>query len=313
MRFKFKSAFTFGNNEPYELSEEEKLRHANSNTYKKLCEQVDNVAKRNNYNNDDLAGWTVKDSAYDRKSNFKGVLYEKDGQYALAFAGTERPSLKSLGGWKDWGANLKMGITGDNQQNRLANKFAEKMIKENGLTPENTVSLGHSEGGFEATNVGLKNGLKTYTFNGFGVHKSKLPENVDLDLVTNYRDAHDPISKMHANVGKTYITPSTQNGFMSKTPFGSIQSHGINNMGDCDNAIPVQEYKKQNPLFLDKISDSEITREDIAQMDNVLFALYEPEIDRRMRNNQIYTATQLASRGNKYINGYARGGYYRRG
>lgn len=105
---------------------------------------------------------------------------------------------------------------------------------------------------------------------------------------------------------------------MAKTPFGSIQSHGINNMGDCDNAVSLQEYKKNNPWFLDKISDAEISRENIAQMDNKLFSIYEPEIDSRMKNDEIYSSTQLASGGKVYVEGYTRGdgtkvsGYYRR-
>lgn len=192
------------------------------------------------------------------------------------------------------------------------------MMTEYNLTTQNTVSIGHSEGGTEATHVGLENGLKTVTFNAYGVHKSKLPKDADVNLVTNYRDAHDPVSKMHANVGTTYITSSTQNGFMAKTPFGSIQSHGINNMGDCDNAVPLQEYKKQNPLFLDKISDAEITRENIAQMDRDVFSVYEPEIDNRMHNNEIKTSAQLVSSGSVYVEGYTRSngtkvsGYYRK-
>ncbi len=313
VRFKFKSNFSFKKPElgEYELTEEEKLLHANSNVYKQLCEQADAMSKTKEYGKEALDGWKVKDNYYDPKSNFKGVLYEKDGKYALAYAGTERPSLKSLGGWKDWGANLKMGITGDNAQNKKAREFAKKMIGDYGLTPENTVSLGHSEGAFEATNVGLDNGFKTYTFNGFGVHKRRLPEGVDTSNVINYRDAHDPVSKLHANVGKTYITPSTQNQFMSTTPFGSIQSHSIKNMGNCMQSLPVEEYKKRNKLFLDKISDAEITREDIAQMDSKLFALLEPEIDERLKNRQILPSSYIPRSLYRGNGGNARG-YYRR-
>ena len=166
--------------------------------------------------------------------------------------------------------------------------------------------------------MGAKYGNETVTFNAFGVSKRKLKGNYD-DLVTNYRDPHDPISKMHANVGKTYITPSTQNKFMKTTPFGSVQSHGIKNMGDCDRAIPLEEYKEKNPMFLDKITEAEITREDIAQMDSDMFKIYETEIDERLKNNQIYSKAQLSnSRGVIYVNSYTRddgtrvSGYYRR-
>lgn len=286
--------------------------HANSNVYKDLSAKADAMSK---VEKDTPVGdgWKVKDNYFDKKSNFKGVLYEKDGQYAFAFAGTERPTLKSLGGWKDWGANLKMGLTGDSAQNKRAKAFAEKMKETYGLNSENTVVLGHSEGGFEATNVGLNNGFKTYTFNGYGVHKSKLAEGVDTSKVINYRDPHDPVSKIHANVGQTYIVPGTQNKFMARTPFGSIQSHSIDNMGDVTKAVSPKKFKEDYYWFLDKISDAEITGEDVGLMDSNTFALYEPEIDERLRRRQIFPSAFLAERGVPYIAGInGSRGYYRR-
>lgn len=74
---------------------------------------------------------------------------------------------------------------------------------------------------------------------------------------------------------------------MSTTPFGSVQSHGIDDMGDCMQSVPVEEYKKSHPLFINKISDADITREDIAQMNPDLFAVYEREIDNRLASNKI--------------------------
>ena len=210
------------------------------------------------------------------------MLYEKDGQYALTFVGTDKWS------YKDHGANLKMAATGDSQQIQEAKKFASNMKDKYGLTPDNTVSIGHSEGGTEATVVGVDNEFKTVTFNAYGVGSKQIEKGKNYDtLVTNYRDAHDPVSKLHGNIGTTYITPSTQSTFMSKTPFGSIQSHGIGNMGDCERAVPVDQYKKSNPMFLDKISDTDISRKDIADMDSNLFKVYEKEIDTRVANNQI--------------------------
>lgn len=286
----------------------------NANEYKSLCEQADEMSKKTNKGETTDNGWYVVDNKRDPKSNFKGVLYEKNGQYALCFVGTDKFSIK------DHGANLKMGLTGKSKQIENAKAFAKNMKEEYNLPPHNTVSIGHSEGGTEATHVGVENGLKTITFNAFGVKKKELPQGVDYnELVINYRDPHDPVSKMHANVGTTYIVPSTQNRFMSTTPFGSVQSHGIKNMGDCENAQPVEEFKKYNPLFLDKVSDAEITREDIGEMDPELFSVYEPEIDERMMNNQVHSsANQAMMNGSVYVEGYTRSdgtqvkGYYRR-
>lgn len=76
-------------------------------------------------------------------------------------------------------------------------------------------------------------------------------------------------------------------------------------------SLPVEEYKKRNKLFLDKISDAEITREDIAQMDSKLFALLEPEIDERLKNRQILPSSYIPR--SLYIgNGGNTRGYYRR-
>lgn len=53
-------------------------------------------------------------------------------------------------------------------------------------------------------------------------------------------------------------------------------------------------------------------------MDGNLFSVYEPEINERMKNNEIYTSTQLASVGSIYVKGYTKNdgtkvsGYYRK-
>lgn len=256
-------------------------KHAMANEYKILCSEANSIVKMKN-GAVTSNGWTKVDGEYDRRSNFKGVLYEKDGQYAICFVGTDRFSAK------DWGANAKMALTGNSKQIELAQEFAEKMRDKHGLNSENTQSIGHSEGGTEATAVGIQYGLQTTTFNAFGVGKkyTKSDKNYD-NLITNYRDPHDPVSKLKENVGTTYITPNLQNDFMSTTPFGSIQAHGINRMGDCDNAVPVNYYKKTHPAFIDKISEKSISRKEIGEMNSDLFRVYEKEIDKRLATNNI--------------------------
>ncbi len=257
-------------------------KHAMANEYKILCSEANKMVKMKD-GATTSNGWTKIDGDYDRRSNFKAVLYEKDGQYAICFVGTDRFSAK------DWGANAKMALTGESKQIKLAQEFAENMLdKPYGLNSKNTVSIGHSEGGTEATVVGVQYGLKTTTFNAYGVGGDYVDKNKNYDnLVTNYRDPHDPVSKLKENVGITYIIPNTQNWFMAKTPFGSVQSHGIDNMGDCTQSVPLNEYKKSHPFFINKISDVDITRQDIANMEPDLFKIYESEIDNRLANNQI--------------------------
>ncbi len=261
-------------------------KHAMANEYKILCSEANSMVKMKN-GAVTSNGWTKVDGEYDRPSNFKAVLYEKNGQYALCFVGTDRFSAK------DWGANAKMALTGDSEQIRQARNFAKEMKETYALNAENTESIGHSEGGTEATVVGIQYGLQTTTFNAYGVGKkySGTGKNYD-NLITNYRDPHDPISKLRENVGTTYITPNLQNEFMSKTPFGSVHAHRIDDMGDCKQAVPVDDYKKSHPFFINKISDTDISRQDIANMDSDLFKVYEKEIDNRMANNRIFDFRQ---------------------
>ena len=263
-------------------------KHAMANEYKILCSEANKLSKPLNKGKTSSNGWKVVDNKYDRPSNFKAVLYEKDGQYAICFVGTDRFSAK------DWGANAKMALTGNSKQIELAQDFAEKMRDKHGLNSENTQSIGHSEGGTEATVVGIQYGLQTTTFNAYGVGKkySGTGKNYD-NLITNYRDPHDPISKLKENVGTTYITPNLQNEFMSKTPFGSVQAHRIDDMGDCTQAVPVDDYKKSHPFFINKISDTDIIKYlKTNENETDLFKVYEKEIDNRMANNRIFDFRQ---------------------
>lgn len=261
--------------------ETEMKRRAMANDYKILCSEANRMIKMKN-GSVTSNGWTKIDGEYNKRTNFKGVLYTKNNEYAICFVGTDKWN------YKDHVANIQMSITGDSKQINEAQQFAEKMKQCYKLNNKNTVSIGHSEGGTEATVVGLENNMKTVTFNAYGIGKKYKEANKNYnDLIINYRDAHDPVSKLRENVGQTYITPSTQNQFMSKTPFGSIQAHGIKQMGDCNNAVPVNYYKQTHPLFIDKISDKDISRKDIGEMNSDLFKVYEKEIDKRMMNGGI--------------------------
>ena len=58
-------------------------------------------------------------------------------------------------------------------------------------------------------------------------------------------------------------------------------------MGDCNNAVPVNYYKKTHPVFIDKISEKRISRKEIGEMPSDLFRVYEKEIDKRLAQNNI--------------------------
>lgn len=165
----------------------EKSKQNSDNEYKLLCEYANSILKNPN-GTPVFGGWVKVESIHKKISNFKGILYEKDGQYAICFVGTDKWS------YKDHGANLKMATTGESRQIKEAKTFANKMSAKYGLNSQNTVSIGHSEGGTEATVVGVENNFKTVTFNAYGISKKQLETNKDYtNLVTNYRDPHDPI------------------------------------------------------------------------------------------------------------------------
>ena len=141
-------------------------RKINANAYKILCSEANKMVKMKN-GSVTSNGWTKVDGEYDKGTNFKGILYEKDGEYALCFVGTDKWN------YKDHVANIQMAITGDNKQIRKAEKFATKMQRTHGLKLENTILIGHSEGGTEATKVGIEKGFKIITFNAYGIRDRK--------------------------------------------------------------------------------------------------------------------------------------------
>ena len=101
--------------------------------------------------------------------------------------------------------------------------------------------IGHSEGGTEATYVGVRFGLKTITFNAFGIDKDLIPNTIDYDkLVINFRAPNDPISKIKPNIGRTYLVPRLDKAILSKTPIGWVKAHKIANMGDCRKSVLVK-------------------------------------------------------------------------
>ena len=193
-------------------------KHYMANEYKVLCDETNNYSKRVNNRGESSNGWIIVDSRHDTKSNFKGVLYYKNGQYAICFAGTDSKSRKDII------ADLKIWLTGNDKQIRKAQEFYNDMRnKYPEMNSDNTVSIGHSEGGTEATVVGVTNDLRTVTYNALKVGSKYVDKKKDYSgMVTNYRDPNDPISKLGRNVGETYIVPSTKEDITKPSKFGMV-------------------------------------------------------------------------------------------
>ena len=190
------------------------------------------------------------------------------------------------------------------------------MINKYDLNNENTVSIGHSEGGTEATHIGIEYGFKTFTYNAFGISRKYINKDVDYsDWVFNFRDRNDPVSKLKGNVGSTFILQETQSDAL--TPFGAKSAHGIDNMPSCANAIPIENYKKEHPWFLDRLTDAAITGENVDLMAKEgLFDLYEPVLMEKLSKGELYRERDIRS-GLVRVSAYTRDdgthveGYYR--
>ena len=281
--------------------------------YKELCAQANDMCKNSVPQGTNAGnGWVKVDHRYDQNSNCKVVLYKKGEQYAVCFVGTDKREKR-----KDWGANLKMAFTGSSKQIKKAQEFMRELIDDNNLNYKNTVSIGHSEGGTEATHIGLYFGFKTFTYNAFGISRKYINKDVDYsDWVFNFRDRNDPVSKMRKNIGSTYILRETQAD--TWLPFGTKKAHGIDNMPSCKNAIPIDEYKKYKRSFVDSIDDLAITGENVDLMAKEgLFDLYEPILMEKLSKGELYRERDIRS-GLVKVSAYTRDdgthveGYYRR-
>lgn len=121
-------------------------------------------------------GWTIVDS-YDEKTGFKAKLYEKDGKYIFATAGTNPLSVK------DWANNIaqQFGWNAEqyNRSKELAKMYSEKY--------ENLVFVGHSLGGGLASANSRATGCSAITFNAAALSK-KYNENMKSKIAAYISD-----------------------------------------------------------------------------------------------------------------------------
>ena len=218
--------------------------HKKANVYKNLCIFAEDAIKLDN-DAKIFGKWRKKESYWDSKTNFKGIFYSDGNEYVICYLGTDNKSFK------DHVENIIMGLFGKNMQMRIADFFYKTCRDKFDLNNDKLTLTGHSEGGTEATYVGIRNKIRTVTFNSFGISRKLLKDDMDYDeLITNYRDESDLVSKLKENAGKTYIVPSTVKQCFIKRIFGSIKSHKIVNFGDCEQAVPLEDYEDSHPLFI---------------------------------------------------------------
>ena len=289
--------------------------HRHANDYRDLCNLAGDVLKKRPIKLP--KGYEVL-LKHNGLFHFKSVVYKNNDEIIICYLGTERFSLK------DHSTNAKMILSGEpTKQMKEALKLCNQIMDD---YPSSKVRvIGHSEGGSESLYVGLSRNLPTVTFNAYGLNPKLVKEinNPNADkLVINYRDPNDPVSKVRKPQGKSYIVENPQSFYEKVNPFGTLSAHKISNFGDCNNAIPVEHYKKENKSFIDNVSEAEITNKDIANMSLDLYNIYDEEISSRLTKGQIlneYQAKELALQGNLVkVSSYTRtdgthvDGYYRR-
>lgn len=166
-------------------------------------EQLERIAGYNRLRDEDIKylGFNPNDF-HPRKADgspdkgFYAQLYERDGQYVLAFRGTKEVD--------DIVEDVVQGTGISSSQYDQAANLSQK-IKENRYTSNNTVITGHSLGGGLAAIAGGVTGYPTYTYNAAGVHKNTLKKNKmhreSMNNVQAYNASDDPLNLAQDNRG----------------------------------------------------------------------------------------------------------------
>lgn len=97
----------------------------------------------------------------DPATGFRAAVYVKDGQYVVAFAGTDPTELGDLG------ADIEQGLGFDSPQYEMARSLGLKLAEQLG---DDVVFTGHSLGGGLASFAALATGGTAVTFNAAGLH-----------------------------------------------------------------------------------------------------------------------------------------------
>ncbi len=132
------------------------------------------------------------------RSGFKAGIYEKDGEYVIAFAGTD--GLLAPG---DWANNFANGLGLPTVQYTLAGKIAAAAVeKYPGVT-----FVGHSLGGGLAQYAALKTSNNAVVFNAAGSPYSKFWRPEIGDRLIAFNNAGDLAAGAGNQLGTEYLLP----------------------------------------------------------------------------------------------------------
>lgn len=241
-----------------------------------------------------------------RQSNFKAVLYERNGDYVLAFLGTDFSSPKDIG------ANLKMLIGQNPKQFKDAEEFTNKIMKEYKFSIDKLSLTGNSEGASEAVHIKAVIGAKElYTYNGF-IPKLDKYNHENLENIYNFRTPEDIVSKAGQSVGEDFIVPLKDDVNIQKGPNAIADYHRIINMGDCKKSTEPAVYKKNNPEFKNKYREDTLKSYEIQEIPKEMYALFDDDINDRLKNNAVinkkrkFTSDSAKCAGKYHVKAYTR-------
>lgn len=254
-----------------------------ANEYLDICNNGDKLfvaGKDTNYK-----GYTVIATPYDKDTNFKGVFLQKGNEYVLYCFGT------NFLNYKDHKPIAAMLANKTPRQFEKAEEFLRKMMQVHGILPFQIIVIGNSEGGSEAIYLkAIFNVREVYTFNGYIPNLDNYNmENLQSGIY-NFRTIGDVVSKFGASVGQDFIVglkPGT------KLPLGkaSIKTwHQIITMGDCMQAVTVEEYKRNNPHFRHKFRKGKLMSYEIEAMPTELYPLFDADVKDRLAHGAVVLA-----------------------
>ncbi|MDD3593034.1 MAG: hypothetical protein PHX18_00230 [Candidatus Gastranaerophilales bacterium] len=182
-------------------------------------------------------GWVVRDAVHDKASNFKMVVYEKGDEIVIDYVGTDFLNAP------DHGANLKAFFTGRSQQ--ITQAIAHCYDVKKAYPDKKITVIGHSEGGTEAINAGLRNNLNVITYGALGVGKISIPDSYTGTII-NYITPNDIVPKLKPNIGTTYVVEPNQHWVKRYTPLGIPDAHRLLfGYNDLRNPILVEDYLRR--------------------------------------------------------------------
>lgn len=261
-----------------------------ANEFKTLCYESDRISRLSidNAKKQEVVGWKVVDNKYNPDTEFKAVAYEKANKIVICYVGTNFKSIQDII------TDVAMVFKATRQM-REALAFYKKIELEHKSVTKQLIVSGHSEGGSEAQYVSVKKGgVPTFTYNAFmtGHLYSSSERKKAHEYIYNYRHPDDIVSKAGRDIGYQFLTSIDEDAKWYSSLFGIRKNHQISAIGDCLKAVPVEQFKQEEPRYSEKLDEIIILREDIMDMPLEEFRVLKSEILNRHKQGWLLSRGQ---------------------